>query len=188
MEKRNVVDMDVIRECILLVFLAILAKADIEKQELPISVLLLFGVPALLFRIIEGGILSSLSDCVPGVFLLLLSFLTKEQLGYGDGAATLIAGLLTGTQICMTLCLTAFCLAGCYSACSILRKSFREMTSAEEKGKETAKRKEQTEAADAGANAGTRTIADAEAKAGMRATVPLIPFMLAAYEIVLLFI
>lgn len=92
------------------VFLCICSVFDIRKKELPLLILIAGILAALgieMWCIWKGletvaGIAESL---LPGVFLLLLSFCTREKVGYGDGLLLIILGLFLGFYRCfLVLC------------------------------------------------------------------------------------
>lgn len=84
--------------CAGLFFLAVLAAEDIRKKEIPVLVILLFAFGAILFRVFFKHILWNeiVMSLIPGSLFLLLSLLTKESIGYGDGLTVLVLGLWTG--------------------------------------------------------------------------------------------
>lgn len=49
---------------------------------------------------------------IPGVFCLLLSFLTRQGIGYGDSILIMINGLSLGAEVCLHILLTALFWAG----------------------------------------------------------------------------
>ena len=57
------------------------------------------------------------ASLLPGLFLLTMSYLTREKIGYGDGICFLILGLMEGPVPCMLVMLLSFLLS---SAASIL--------------------------------------------------------------------
>ena len=57
--------------------------------------------------------------CIVGSFLLILSFLSKECLGYGDGIALIVTGIGSGLKISFLTCGFAFITASVY-ACFLL--------------------------------------------------------------------
>lgn len=103
---------------IALLFLAILTPEDIRERRISVSKLLFFAVTGIGFRLA----FSSFSGCemigclITGGFLILLSALTKEEIGFGDGIAVTVLGLWTGgwftfITVCIALLLSGIC--GC---------------------------------------------------------------------------
>ena len=82
------------------VYLASLSVEDIRKKSLPIP-----GIAAGLlfmpfFVIAEGTsditVMDNLKGMIPGVLLLFISFVSRGQIGTGDGAMVLITGFAIG--------------------------------------------------------------------------------------------
>ena len=95
-------------EGICLVFLCICTVFDIKKREMPISILWLGMVIAACFclRQIAGGSLTVVqagASLLPGTFFLLVSRLTGEQIGSGDGIMLVMIGLFIGSYRCVML-------------------------------------------------------------------------------------
>lgn len=97
-----------------LVFLSICTVFDIRKKEIP---LLLAGagmaaaVGLTVWRIGNGSVFAAqiIFSLLPGLFFLLVSWCTKEKVGYGDGILLLITGLMVGFNQCFTgLCISLF--------------------------------------------------------------------------------
>ena len=83
------------------IYIGLLAAWDMCKKSIPLMVVL-FGIVGgcviSFYRMAVGLVLwpEILASIVPGAFLLLLSYLTKEQIGYGDGMVLLGQGLFLG--------------------------------------------------------------------------------------------
>ena len=97
-----------------LIFLSICTIFDIRKKEIPF-ILAGMGMAAAvgftIWRIGNGTIFAAqiLPAALPGLFFLLVSWCTKEKVGYGDGILLLIIGLTVGFYQCLTgLCISLF--------------------------------------------------------------------------------
>ena len=94
--------------------MAVLTITDIKEKKIPVATLILFGITAIIYRITEGGKwIDIVYSAITGVFLLMVSFCTKESIGYGDGWTVLILGLLVGVEGC----LATVCMGLLFSAC-----------------------------------------------------------------------
>lgn len=95
-----------IMQIIALAFIGICAVFDMKKKEIPL-ILAITGILAALginlYQIGNGtqSLLEMAFSLLPGVFLLLISFLTREKVGYGDGLLLLAAGLFIGFYQCL---------------------------------------------------------------------------------------
>ena len=97
-----------------LIFLCICTVFDIRKKEIPLILAGSGMAAAVGFTIWQIGnrtvfAAQILSALLPGLFFLLVSWCTKEKVGYGDGILLLITGLMTGFNQCLTgLCISLF--------------------------------------------------------------------------------
>lgn len=103
---------------------------DLKEQKIPAWHLSVFGILGilgnLLFRyqtpgLIIGGI------CVGGI-LLTVGWLSKEELGYGDGIGVMILGIFEGWQKLFPVLLTAFFLSSIWGVVQVFwcKKSKKE--------------------------------------------------------------
>ena len=111
--------------CGALLFTACLAGQDIRRQKISVTVLLLSAALSLLYLAagreltrerIAGGL-------IPGMLLMALSFLTGENIGYGDGAAVLALGLWTGGAFCMGAAALGIILTGLSAVYLLVRRA-----------------------------------------------------------------
>ena len=110
-----------------LVFLTAAGWFDLRTRKIPVRLILAAlaaAVAADLMLCLQDP--SCLTDCLfsllPGVFLLLLAFVTRGQIGCGDGLCLLISGLLTGSEKTCFELMTAAVLSAVYAAFLLIRK------------------------------------------------------------------
>lgn len=94
-------------------FIAVIsAFFDVKRKEISISVLLVGGILGIGMNLwqIAGGSLSiweAGASLLPGIFLLLLGFVSREKIGYGDGLFLSVIGLFIGFYQCfLVLCIS----------------------------------------------------------------------------------
>ncbi len=63
----------------------------------------------------DMGILDCLLSLLPGICCLMISFLTREQLGYGDSLVIAVCGFSLGMEPVMELLMTGFFLAALWA-------------------------------------------------------------------------
>lgn len=101
-------------EILLFILLAICAVFDALKKEIPLAVVWLGIVAAIVLRIrgdIGGGTwIEVLLSMLPGAVFWILSLLTGEKVGYGDGWMLLMTGLFTGLGQCFLILLVGLML------------------------------------------------------------------------------
>lgn len=88
---------------IISIFMVICTIMDIRKKEIPAVAIVLSGLLALCYMIFgsEKQWMDILYSLIPGMFLLMLSYCTRESIGYGDGLVVLVMGICMGIGICM---------------------------------------------------------------------------------------
>ncbi len=82
-------------------FLLICSIQDLKEKQLSVKVLAGFGIIFLISSLIWENITPEqrIWNMLPGAAALFLAFLTKEQIGYGDGICLLIAGNLISCNV-----------------------------------------------------------------------------------------
>ena len=104
------------------IFLCVCAVYDMRKKEIPLIMVIIgmaaaFGID--LWRMFNQTL--SITEVglalLPGLFLLSVSFCTREKVGYGDGLLLMTSGLLAGFYKC---CLSLFISLVCCSGCALL--------------------------------------------------------------------
>lgn len=116
--------MNQLKYCGVLIFLAILSSEDIREKKISVKTILIGALPAIICRFIDGqasGIEIS-GSLIPGVLLLLLSIMTKESIGKGDGIVVMVLGLWIGGQMTFLVVCLAIWAAGIFAAVCLIRK------------------------------------------------------------------
>ena len=107
--------------CAALFFLGYLSHQDIKTKYVSARVICIAGIAALFYLLLgkSTGEMEWIVRMIPGLLLLLLSWISGESIGYGDGATVIVLGLWCGTSFCiMTLCIGIF-LSGIYAICRL---------------------------------------------------------------------
>lgn len=105
-------------EIALFLFLSVCAVFDGMDKRVPLVVIWLGMLTAVYLRF--AGFMGEISfmmvalSLLPGAGFLLLSFLTREKVGYGDGWALLMIGLFAGAYHCFLILL-----AGLMAECAV---------------------------------------------------------------------
>ena len=105
---------------ILLLILCILTVHDLATKRLPrgwLVMALLAGGAGFLLQPGPGGTFLECASFLPGAFFLLMSYLTKGQIGRGDGIVLLAIGGLTGLGQCMLALSLALLIAAFTAGC-----------------------------------------------------------------------
>jgi leader peptidase (prepilin peptidase)/N-methyltransferase len=96
-----------------LLFLALCAYYDLKSLQLPLLLLVAFGVASGVWCLANDGFANGefLLCLMPGILFLLVSFLTREALGYGDGVVLLLVCLLLEMKTVMLFIMLALALS-----------------------------------------------------------------------------
>lgn len=98
-------------EIFLFVFLGICAVYDGIERTIPLAVVWLGIITAVLLRIQglagDGTWRTAIVSVIPGAAFWLLSFISDERVGYGDGWMLFMIGLFVGLWNCFFILMTA---------------------------------------------------------------------------------
>ncbi len=111
---------------IISIFMVVCTVMDMRKKEIPAVIIVLFGLPLLCHMIFgnERQWIGLLYSLMPGMFLLMLSYCTKESIGYGDGLVVLVIGICMGTGICIAALAAGLMISAvCGMALLVFRKA-----------------------------------------------------------------
>ena len=92
---------DLIVWIVTLAMIVIEAISDVKRREIKIVYLIVAGAIGILALVISGEksrIISSLFGIAIGLTVIVLAYLTKGGIGYGDGLLLCISGLLLGVR------------------------------------------------------------------------------------------
>ncbi len=113
---------------IVFVYLLIATYTDIKTRlisfKLSITVIficLIINIVLLNFEM-KSILLWILYSCIIGVSLIVLAFLSKENIGYGDGIAVLVIGIGKGIKCSFLSCIFAFILAAIFALFILIKK------------------------------------------------------------------
>lgn len=93
----------------LFVFLGLAAYFDIRWKRIPWTVLGSGAAFVIICRILQSNIfeITIVPAVLPGAALLLIAWVTRETIGFGDGASVLLVGGMTGFRNCIwVLCIS----------------------------------------------------------------------------------
>ena len=99
-----------------LLFLGIGSWMDLRTRELSVSFLGLFGVLSISCNVFWNyqSAKSLFAGCTVGILFLVIGWMTRESIGYGDGLAILILGIFEGGKNIFWIVFGAFLLGGIY--------------------------------------------------------------------------
>jgi len=89
-----------VAEGIIFGVMVVFSVFDLRKKQVNLALLIPFGIAAVLWRIYqETGIWVLLAGLLPGAGCLLLSYVTEESIGKGDGFVLCVLGVLCGLKV-----------------------------------------------------------------------------------------
>lgn len=84
------------------VLLAVACVFDLVYKKIPFLLIISGGAVGCIAIVTEGvGEMNLCYALIPGMLLLLIAFMTKEKVGYGDGLLLIVLGLLEGAGECL---------------------------------------------------------------------------------------
>lgn len=106
-----------IQQISVLLMLTICSYEDIKRRRIHIGWLVLFTAAGILYGIFrgEGLPVQIWSAMVPGLFLFLLSFLTRGGIGQGDGMLLMVMGIFLESLYVWKILLYALFLSAGYA-------------------------------------------------------------------------
>lgn len=83
---------------VILIFLVVLAILDWKNKEIPVLLLLLMSVAVAIFAVVcpTENVRSCMAGASVGLLFFVISKVTKEAIGYGDGWLILLLGVFLG--------------------------------------------------------------------------------------------
>ena len=116
--------MRLICNCAGLLLLAALTPEDIKKKTISLNKVMLFAILAIIYRGLTKQIFcgEAVGCLMPGAVLLLLSAITKESIGFGDGVVVMVLGLWIGGWFTMLAVCIGMLFAGIYGGVCLIRK------------------------------------------------------------------
>ena len=112
--------------CILVIMLFISVR-DIRKKEILSAEIILTGIisaAGTVMMICKGkfDIISFAISLMPGILMLLISLISRESVGYGDGLLALLAGPALGAEVALGTVLLAVFICGLFSGMLLVIK------------------------------------------------------------------
>ncbi len=101
-------------EILAFVFLGICAVCDSVEKKIPLAVVWLGIITALVLRMRglsgDGTWQSAAAAIIPGTMFWLLSYISREKVGYGDGWMLVMVGLFAGLWKCFVIIMVSLLL------------------------------------------------------------------------------
>ena len=97
----------------LIIILGVICVFDIKRKKIPVYMLIILAAAGIIsnFTVGEFDIEKRIIAMLPGMILLIVSMITKQQIGYGDGMIILIMGLYIDIDDILSIVLSSFLLS-----------------------------------------------------------------------------
>ena len=97
----------------LIIILGVICVFDIKRKKIPVYMLIVLAAAGIIsnFTVGEFDIEKRIIAMLPGIILLIVSMITKQQIGYGDGLIILIMGLYIDIDDILSIVLSSFLLS-----------------------------------------------------------------------------
>lgn len=97
----------------LIIILGVICVFDIKRKKIPVYMLIILAAAGIIsnFTVGEFDIEKRIIAMLPGMILLIVSMITKQQIGYGDGLIILIMGLYIDIDDILSIVLSSFLLS-----------------------------------------------------------------------------
>ena len=97
----------------LIIILGVICVSDIKRKKIPVYMLIVLAAAGIIsnFTVGEFDIEKRIIAMLPGMILLIVSMITKQQIGYGDGMIILIMGLYIDIDDILSIVLSSFLLS-----------------------------------------------------------------------------
>lgn len=108
-------------------FLALVSWQDFKKKEISVELLILMGALGTGIQFFEKTVSlgSWFGGIALGIFLLFLGFVTREDIGYGDGWLVLVMGMSLGFGASLLALLLALGISALASGCLLIFKQVK---------------------------------------------------------------
>ena len=123
----NMIMADKAAQAILLVFFGICAVQDIRHKRISLILLCCGSGAGIIFRAVSGRftVTGILCDLLPGAVMFLISFLSRQALGYADSFMITAAGIFLGWQKCVSILIISLLCCMAVSACLLCMKKMK---------------------------------------------------------------
>lgn len=97
----------------LIIILGVICVFDIKRKKIPVYMLIILAAAGIIsnFTVGEFDIEKRIIAMLPGMILLIVSMITKQQIGYGDGMIILLMGLYIDIDDILSIVLSSFLLS-----------------------------------------------------------------------------
>lgn len=101
----------------LIIILGVICVFDIKKKKIPVYMLIILAAAGIISNLTVGefNIEKRIIAMLPGIIMIMVSMVTKQQIGYGDGLIILLMGLYINIDDILSIVLSAFLVSSVFA-------------------------------------------------------------------------
>ena len=95
---------------VVMLFLIMCSYLDIKYRRIPVSVYLIFMLMSAAVIVCEGraDLGTWMIGMIPGIIMIVISFISHEKIGYGDSISIALMGILYKYEMVLSVCAVGF--------------------------------------------------------------------------------
>lgn len=97
-------------QVVVMVFLILCSYLDVKYRRIPVSVYLIFMLISAAVVVCEGRLdwRTWMIGMIPGIIMIVISFISHEKIGYGDSISIALMGILYKYEMVLSVCAVGF--------------------------------------------------------------------------------
>lgn len=100
----------ILSQVVVMVFLILCSYLDVKYRRIPVSVYLIFMLISAAVVVCEGrsDLGTWMIGMIPGIIMIVISFISHEKIGYGDSISIALMGILYKYEMVLSVCAVGF--------------------------------------------------------------------------------
>lgn len=100
----------ILSQVVVMVFLILCSYLDVKYRRIPVSVYLIFMLISAAVVVCEGRSdwRTWMIGMIPGIIMIVISFISHEKIGYGDSVSIALMGILYKYEMVLSVCAVGF--------------------------------------------------------------------------------
>lgn len=100
----------ILSQVVVMVFLILCSYLDVKYRRIPVSVYLIFMLISAAVVVCEGRLdwRTWMIGMIPGIIMIVISFISHEKIGYGDSISIALMGILYKYEMVLSVCAVGF--------------------------------------------------------------------------------
>lgn len=100
----------ILSQVVVMVFLILCSYLDVKYRRIPVSVYPIFMLISAAVVVCEGRLdwRTWMIGMIPGIIMIVISFISHEKIGYGDSISIALMGILYKYEMVLSVCAVGF--------------------------------------------------------------------------------